>query len=86
MTGQPKVGSYYYSSKIIDEGKLGFDVDSRKMIEVKLNKSDNFLKSSAANIEDWKGSDKIFSGGEVQLFNPNATYSSLEVLKWKNVL
>ena len=81
VTGQPKVGSYYYGAKNVNVNKLGFDVDGRKMIEVKLGKSDSFLKSSAADIEDWNGSNKIFPGGETQLFNPNASYSSVEVIK-----
>jgi len=81
MTGQPKVGSYYYGSKNVDASKLGFDVDGRKMIEVKLDEPSSFLKSSAANIEDWNGSDKVFLGGDTQLFSPNASYSSVKVIK-----
>jgi hypothetical protein len=80
ITGEPKVGSYYYSDKSVDVNKLGFDVGSRKMIEVELEESGSFLRSRAANIEDWNGSDAIYPGGETQLFNPNASLSNVRVV------
>lgn len=46
------------------------------MIEVEILEDSVVLKSKAANIEDWNGSGKIFSGGETQLFNPNLKLSS----------
>ena len=39
------------------------------------------LKSKAANIEDWNGSDQIFTGGETQLFNPNAKLSNVGIIE-----
>lgn len=80
-TGQPKVGSYFYESPNVDASKLGFDIEGRKMIEVTNGKPDSFLKSTAANIEDWNGSEKIFQGGETQWFNPNAKITNVKVIK-----
>lgn len=80
-SGVPKVGSYYYNSLDVDHTKLGFDVSGRSMIELELNDSSNFLKSQAANIEDWNpGSDKVFQGGETQLFNPNANFGNVKIM------
>ena len=80
LTGKPKVGSYFYNNTSVDVSKLGFEVNGRKMIEVEINNSDSFLKSTAANIEDWNGSGDIFPGGEIQLFNPNINFSGIKVL------
>lgn len=80
ITGEPKVGSYYYSDKPVDVNKLGFDVGSRKMIEVELDEGAGFLRSRAANIEDWNGSGAIYKGGETQLFNPNASSNKIKVI------
>lgn len=41
------------------------------------------LKSKAANIEDWAGSEKIFEGGEAQMFNPNSSLSTLRLFNDK---
>lgn len=75
-TGEPKVGSYFYGDTSIDSSKLVFDANGREMIEVEILEDSVVLKSKAANIEDWNGSGKIFSGGETQLFNPNLKLSS----------
>ena len=40
------------------------------MIELEVLEDTSVLKSKAANIEDWNGSDKIFTGGETQLLIP----------------
>jgi hypothetical protein len=80
VTGEPKVGSYFYKDANVDPGKLGFDVGGRKMIETEVTTPSNFLRSSAANIEDWNGSGAIFKGGETQLFNPNASLSKATIL------
>lgn len=81
MTGQPKVGSYFYRTPDVDPGKLGFDVNGRRMIQTELSSPGTFLKSTASNIEDWNGSDKIFEGGSVQLFNPNANLIKAAIIK-----
>ena len=81
VTGEPKVGSYYYDNPGVDVNKLGFDVAGRNMIEVPLNEPTSLLRSTAANIEDWNGSGKIFAGGETQLFNPNVSYLPVTVIK-----
>src|SRR5690554_4067105 len=80
-TGQPRVGSYFYESPDVDASKLGFDVDGRRMIEITNGKTDNFLRSTAANIEDWNGSGRIFQGGETQWFNPNTIITNAKVVK-----
>ncbi len=80
-TGEPKVGSYFYESPNVDASKLGFDINGRKMIEVTNGKPDTFLRSTAANIEDWNGSGKVFQGGETQWFNPNASLTNIKVVK-----
>lgn len=81
VTGKPKVGSYYYTDKSVDVNKLGFEVGNRKMIELEIGESSDFLRSQAANIEDWNGSGQIFTGGETQLFNPNVTLLNVGVIK-----
>ena len=81
VTGQPKIGSYFYSDTAFDVNKLGFEVNNRKMIELEINQPDTFLKSKAADIEDWNGSGDVFSGGETQLFNPNVSFLNIEVLQ-----
>ncbi len=80
-TGRPKVGSYYYQGNDVDIEKLGFEVGNRKMIEVEVLEDVEVLKSQAADIEDWNGSDKIFSGGETQLFNPSIKTSTPIIVK-----
>ncbi|MGH1470063.1 MAG: hypothetical protein ACRBCS_02640 [Cellvibrionaceae bacterium] len=80
-TGTPKVGSYFYNSIDVDHTKLGFDVDGRTMVEIELEDTSNFLRSQAANIEDWNpGSKKIFQGGATQLFNPNANLGNTTIM------
>jgi hypothetical protein len=79
-TGQPKVGSYYYNDKNVDHTKLGFDIQGRKMIELEVQEPTTVLKSKAANIEDWNGTDKIFPGGETQLFNPKVSTSTPKIV------
>jgi hypothetical protein len=81
ITGEPKIGSYYYERPDVNVEKLGFDVAGRNMITVTLDQPASLLKSTAANIEDWSGSGAIFAGGDTQLFNPNVIYSNVEVLK-----
>lgn len=81
VTGEPKIGSYYYGNKSVDPNKLGFDIKGRKMIEVETENKGSFLQSSAADIEDWNGSGKIFEGGETQLFNPNMGSTNIKVIK-----
>lgn len=80
-TGQPKIGSYFYESPEVDPSKLGFDIEGRHMIEVTNGREDSFLRSTAANIEDWNGSGKVFQGGEIQWFNPNAINNNVKVIK-----
>ena len=41
------------------------------MTEMTTTDKGKFLKSTAANIEDWNGGAKVFQGGETQLYNPN---------------
>lgn len=41
------------------------------MTSVTTTKQQDYLKSSAANIEGWNGSGKVFPGGESQIYNPN---------------
>ncbi len=81
VTGEPKIGSYYYGNKNVDPNKLGFDIKGRKMVEVETANKGSYLQSSAANIEDWNGSGKVFEGGETQLFNPNVGSTNIKVLK-----
>jgi len=45
------------------------------LVRFKVIESTEFLESTAANIEDWYGSSKIFEGGELQLFNKNVKQS-----------
>ncbi|WP_193163277.1 hypothetical protein [Microbulbifer hainanensis] len=80
-TGEPKVGSYFYSNRSVDVSKLGFDVDGREMIELEVLEDAKILQSRAANIEDWNDSGKIFPGGESQLFNPNLNLSSPKIVE-----
>lgn len=82
-TGKPDVGSYFYDNENVDITKLGFDVQGRVKIKVKLVSNSDFLKSTAADIEDWApNSTKIFDGGEIQLFNPNANYSEVTIINF----
>jgi hypothetical protein len=78
--GEPKIGNYYYKNENIDVSKLGFDVEDRVIVRIKLKNSTEFLESNAANIEDWSGSPKIFEGGETQLFSPNVEFSEVTIL------
>jgi hypothetical protein len=71
LTGMPKTGDYFYENRDINPNQLGFEVNGRKMTSVTTTKQQDYLKSSAANIEDWNGSGKVFPGGESQIYNPN---------------
>lgn len=51
------------------------------MIEVINGREDSFLRSTAANIEDWNGSGKVFQSGEIQWFNPNAINNNVKAIK-----
>ena len=68
----PIIGSYFYKNKNVNPERLGFDITNRKLIRMKINESVEFLESTAANINDWNNTSKIFQGGEIQLFNPTA--------------
>jgi hypothetical protein len=80
--GKIKIGSYFYRDKNINVNQLGFDVEGRVMVRVKLDGDFNFLQSIAADIEDWvPNTGKVFQGGETQLFNPNVTLVDITILK-----
>lgn len=82
VTGLPKAGDYFYENINVDPNKLGFDIGSRKMIELNLSANTKFLRSTAADIEDWvPGSTKVFSGGEIQFFNTNVISNSIVIVK-----
>ena len=68
----PIIGQYFYKSEGINPNKLGFDTTGRTLVKFKVTQSTEFLESNAATIDDWNSSTKIFSGGEIQLFNKNA--------------
>lgn len=76
--GNIKFGSYFYEDINADITRIGVGdmnqiiLDKRIKIKIIFNESLDFLKSKAANIEDWNGNDRVFLGGGDQFFNSKA--------------
>lgn len=51
------------------------------MIDFEVLEGASTFKLRVKSIEYWVGSDKVFLGGETQIFNLNLTFSKPEIVK-----
>ena len=63
----------YLSPPGADPKKLGFDTKKKTLVKMRATQDIEVLESTAADIPDWNGSNRVFKGGEQQYFTKDGS-------------